>query len=171
MDGHGNHAGARPTRSCDLASTNCCRPRSLLCMGPGCPVCVTPVAMIDRAIVLATRPEVILCSYGDMLRVPGSRGDLFAAKAAGGDVRMVYSPLDASSWPKHTPIARWYSLRWALKPPRRFTRWPWRAPSGGPCQFQPLGFPGSWCPRPCPHPVRPGMPGAGVPSPPAMCAP
>ncbi|MBL9136580.1 MAG: hydrogenase formation protein HypD [Verrucomicrobiales bacterium] len=62
--------------------------------GPGCPVCVTPVSMIDRAIALAGRPEVILCSYGDMLRVPGSQGDLFSAKARGGDVRMVYSPLD-----------------------------------------------------------------------------
>ncbi|MCC7376815.1 MAG: hydrogenase formation protein HypD [Verrucomicrobiales bacterium] len=69
-------------------------PQITLVHGPGCPVCVTPMAMIDRAIALANRPEVILCSYGDMLRVPGSRGDLFSAKAAGGDVRMVYSPLD-----------------------------------------------------------------------------
>jgi len=63
--------------------------------GPGCPVCVTPLAMIDRALALAGRPEVTLCSFGDMLRVPGSEGDLFAAKAAGGDVRVMYSPLDA----------------------------------------------------------------------------
>ena len=63
--------------------------------GPGCPVCVTPIALIDKAIALAERPEVILTSFGDMLRVPGSRSDLLAAKAAGGDVRMVYSPLDA----------------------------------------------------------------------------
>ncbi len=63
--------------------------------GPGCPVCVTPVGLIDKAIALAARPEVILCSFGDMLRVPGSRSDLLAAKANGGDVRIVYSPLDA----------------------------------------------------------------------------
>ncbi len=63
--------------------------------GPGCPVCVTPLETIDRAIALASRPEVILVTYGDMLRVPGSRSDLFRVKASGGDVRVVYSPLDA----------------------------------------------------------------------------
>ena len=62
--------------------------------GPGCPVCVTPLELIDKAIAIASRPEVIFCSFGDMLRVPGSRRDLFAVKAAGGDVRIVYSPLD-----------------------------------------------------------------------------
>jgi hydrogenase expression/formation protein HypD len=63
--------------------------------GPGCPVCVTPVELIDRAVALAGRPDVTLCSFGDMLRVPGTRHDLLAARAAGGDVRVVYSPLDA----------------------------------------------------------------------------
>lgn len=63
--------------------------------GPGCPVCVTPLEQIDKALALAERPELILCSFGDMLRVPGSRGDLRSAKAAGGDVRVLYSPLDA----------------------------------------------------------------------------
>ena len=63
--------------------------------GPGCPVCVTPLETIDKALAIARRPETILCSFGDMLRVPGSREDLFAVKAAGGDVRVVYSPLDA----------------------------------------------------------------------------
>jgi len=63
--------------------------------GPGCPVCVTPVEQIDRAIAIARRPGVIFASFGDMLRVPGSRTDLLATKAAGADVRMVYSPLDA----------------------------------------------------------------------------
>lgn len=63
--------------------------------GPGCPVCVTPLEMIDKAIAIAQQPEVIFTSFGDMLRVPGSRLDLLAVKAAGGDVRMVYSPLDA----------------------------------------------------------------------------
>ncbi len=62
--------------------------------GPGCPVCVTPLELIDRALRIAARPDVIFCSFGDMLRVPGSRGDLFAVKAGGGDVRIVYSPLD-----------------------------------------------------------------------------
>jgi hydrogenase expression/formation protein HypD len=70
-------------------------PEVTLLHGPGCPVCVTPVELIDRAIAIAARPEVILCSFGDMLRVPGSGRDLFAAKAAGADVRVVYSPLDA----------------------------------------------------------------------------
>lgn len=63
--------------------------------GPGCPVCVTPVAFIDAALDLASRDEVILGSYGDMLRVPGSRGDLLGAKARGADVRLFYSPWDA----------------------------------------------------------------------------
>ena len=62
--------------------------------GPGCPVCVTPLEMIDRAHAIARRPGVIFCSFGDMLRVPGSHGDLFQVKAAGADVRIVYSPLD-----------------------------------------------------------------------------
>ncbi|HRI48979.1 MAG TPA: hydrogenase formation protein HypD [Pseudomonadota bacterium] len=63
--------------------------------GPGCPVCVTPMSTIDAAIRLAGRPEVILCSFGDMLRVPGTRADLQTVKAERGDVRIVYSPLDA----------------------------------------------------------------------------
>jgi len=63
--------------------------------GPGCPVCVTPLETIDKAIELASRPEVTLVSYGDMLRVPGSHSDLFHVKAAGGDVRIVYSPMYA----------------------------------------------------------------------------
>jgi len=63
--------------------------------GPGCPVCVTPASLLDRAIDLAQREDVILVSYGDMLRVPGTKKDLLTAKAHGADVRMVYSPLDA----------------------------------------------------------------------------
>src|SRR5512137_1651865 len=63
--------------------------------GPGCPVCVTPLELVDKAIALASLPGVIFTSYGDMLRVPGSTQDLFAVKATGGDVRIVYSPLDA----------------------------------------------------------------------------
>lgn len=63
--------------------------------GPGCPVCVTPLELINKAILLARRSEVVLCSFGDMLRVPGTVGDLLQAKAEGADVRIVYSPLDA----------------------------------------------------------------------------
>ena len=63
--------------------------------GPGCPVCVTPLEMIDKALEIAARPGVIFTSFGDMLRVPGSTTDLLSVKAKGGDVRMVYSPLDA----------------------------------------------------------------------------
>ena len=63
--------------------------------GPGCPVCVTPVELVDRAIELASMPDVVFCSFGDMLRVPGSDRDLLSVKATGGDVRIVYSPLDA----------------------------------------------------------------------------
>ncbi len=63
--------------------------------GPGCPVCVTPLEIIDRAHAIARRPGVIFCTFGDMLRVPGSDGDLASARAAGADVRIVYSPLDA----------------------------------------------------------------------------
>ena len=63
--------------------------------GPGCPVCVTPLEIIDQALEIAARPEVIFTSFGDMLRVPGSTTDLLAVKAKGGDVRIVYSPLDA----------------------------------------------------------------------------
>ncbi len=63
--------------------------------GPGCPVCVTPLELIDKAIAIAARPDVIFCSFGDMLRVPGSDEDLFRTRADGGDVRVVYSPLDA----------------------------------------------------------------------------
>jgi hydrogenase expression/formation protein HypD len=63
--------------------------------GPGCPVCVTPLETIDRAMAIAARPDVIFCSFGDMIRVPGSNSDLFRVKSAGGDIRIVYSPLDA----------------------------------------------------------------------------
>jgi len=63
--------------------------------GPGCPVCVTPIELIDQATEIAGLENVIFCSFGDMLRVPGSRSDLLEVKASGGDVRMVYSPIDA----------------------------------------------------------------------------
>ncbi len=71
--------------------------------GPGCPVCVTPAELIDEAVELAQRPGAILCSFGDMLRVPGTGIDLLTAKARGGDVRVVYSPLDAVALAQANP--------------------------------------------------------------------
>src|ERR1700729_848604 len=71
--------------------------------GPGCPVCVTPLEMIDKAHAIARRPDVIFCSFGDMLRVPGSDGDLFSIKSKGGDVRVVYSPLDSPNTARANP--------------------------------------------------------------------
>ncbi len=71
--------------------------------GPGCPVCVTPLEIIDKALEIAGRPDVIFCSFGDMLRVPGSEKDLFHVKSQGGDVRVVYSPLDALTIAKENP--------------------------------------------------------------------
>jgi hydrogenase expression/formation protein HypD len=71
--------------------------------GPGCPVCVTPLELIDKAIEIAFRPGVIFCSFGDMLRVPGSETDLLAVKANGGDLRIVYSPLDAVKIARENP--------------------------------------------------------------------
>ena len=71
--------------------------------GPGCPVCVTPVEYVDKAIEIARRPGTILCSFGDMLRVPGGEGDLVAARSRGADVRVVYSPLDALAIARANP--------------------------------------------------------------------
>jgi hydrogenase expression/formation protein HypD len=78
-------------------------PEITLVHGPGCPVCVTPIEMIDLAIELSKRPGITLCSFGDMLRVPGSSADLFDARAAGADVRVVYSPLDAIELARREP--------------------------------------------------------------------
>jgi hydrogenase expression/formation protein HypD len=81
-------------------------PEIELVHGPGCPVCVTALESIDRAHALARRPDVIFCSFGDMLRVPGSDGDLFQIKAQGGDVRVVYSPLDCLKVARANPAKR-----------------------------------------------------------------
>ena len=79
-------------------------PRNItLIHGPGCPVCVTPLELIDRALAIAAQPGVIFCSFGDMLRVPGSNRDLLSVKAGGGDVRIVYSPLDAVKLAEQNP--------------------------------------------------------------------
>ncbi|NJN26248.1 MAG: hydrogenase formation protein HypD [Cyclobacteriaceae bacterium] len=78
--------------------------------GPGCPVCVTPVAIIDKAIHLSRMSRVVLCSFGDMLRVPGTRESLLSAKAAGADVRLVYSPLDVVQLAKKSPGSKFVFL-------------------------------------------------------------
>jgi hydrogenase expression/formation protein HypD len=78
-------------------------PEIELVHGPGCPVCVTPLEMIDRAHAIARRPDVIFCSFGDMLRVPGSEGDLFQVRAAGANVRIVYSPMDCLKIARENP--------------------------------------------------------------------
>src|SRR6476620_3451075 len=78
-------------------------PQIELVHGPGCPVCVTPLDMIDRAHAIARRPDVIFCSFGDMLRVPGSDGDLFQVRAAGANVRIVYSPMECMKIARENP--------------------------------------------------------------------
>jgi hydrogenase expression/formation protein HypD len=78
-------------------------PQVALIHGPGCPVCVTPIEILDRAVAIAARPGVIFCSFGDMLRVPGSTKDLLSVKAEGGDVRIVYSPMDAVALARNNP--------------------------------------------------------------------
>jgi hydrogenase expression/formation protein HypD len=79
-------------------------PREItLVHGPGCPVCVTPIELIDKSVAIAARPDVIFCSFGDMLRVPGSTKSLFDAKAEGADVRIIYSPLDALKLARTNP--------------------------------------------------------------------
>jgi len=78
-------------------------PQIELVHGPGCPVCVTPIEIIDKAIAIASRPDVTFVSYGDMLRVPGSSVDLFHVKARGGDVRIAYSPMEALKIARATP--------------------------------------------------------------------
>jgi hydrogenase expression/formation protein HypD len=71
--------------------------------GPGCPVCVTPLELIDKALMIAARPDVIFCSFGDMLRVPGSDCDLFAVKARGGNIKILYSPMDCIKLAEQNP--------------------------------------------------------------------
>jgi len=92
--------------------------------GPGCPVCVTPLEMIDKALDIAARPNVIFTSFGDMLRVPGSTTDLLSVKATGGDVRIVYFTARRGK-NRGTKIRRrkLFSSASVLKPPRRPRRW------------------------------------------------
>ena len=86
--------------------------------GPGCPVCVTPLEIIDKALEIAAQPGVIFCSFGDMLRVPGSGRDLFRIKSEGGDVRVVYSPLDALRMAQQNPDKRGRVLRHRVRDDR-----------------------------------------------------
>jgi hydrogenase expression/formation protein HypD len=81
-------------------------PAVSLLHGPGCPVCVTPLETLDLAVAIAERSDAVLCSFGDMLRVPGSKDDLLSARARGGDVRVVYAPLDAARLAARTPGRR-----------------------------------------------------------------
>jgi len=81
-------------------------PQVELVHGPGCPVCVTPLEIIDKALAIASLPDVTLVSYGDMLRVPGSHADLFHVKANGGDVRVAYSPMEALKIARANPARR-----------------------------------------------------------------
>lgn len=86
--------------------------------GPGCPVCVLPVARLQQAIELSRLPDVILCSYGDMLRVPAGKGQsLLHARAEGADVRMLYSPLEALTLAQQNPDAQVVFLPSASRPP------------------------------------------------------
>jgi hydrogenase expression/formation protein HypD len=83
--------------------------------GPGCPVCVLPMGRIDDCIAIAERPGVVFTSFGDAMRVPGSKKSLLQAKADGADVRMVYSPMDALALARKIPIARSCSSRSASR--------------------------------------------------------
>ena len=115
----------------------------------GCPVCVTPLEMVDKAIGIASLPGVIFTSYGDMLRVPGSESDLFQAKAKGADVRVVYSPLDALKIARDNPIEKWFSSELVSRPRRRPTVWLFGKPSAKDFGTSPCWFRMSWCRPPC----------------------
>ena len=103
------HGGVRRAHPHDLqarAGGLPARERSTLVHGPGCPVCVIPMGRVDDAIAIAERDDVILTSFGDMMRVPGGRGSFFDSKARGADIRMVYSPLDALKIARQNPDKR-----------------------------------------------------------------
>ncbi len=117
--------------------------------GPGCPVCVTPIEILDKALAIAARPEVIFCSFGDMLRVPGSDKDLFTVKSEGGDVRVVYSPMDALALARKNPEREVVFLRrLASKRRLRQTPWPWPKRPGWDQEFPPCWFRTCSCRRP-----------------------
>ena len=90
--------------------------------GPGCPVCVIPMGRVDDAMHLAARPDVIMTSFGDMMRVPGSEGSFFDSNAEGTNIRMVYSPLDSLKIASRTRTSRWCSWPSGSRPPPRRPR-------------------------------------------------
>ena len=92
--------------------------------GPGCPVCVTPLATIERALAIAARPGVVFCSFGDMLRVPGRERDLSAVRAAGATSASSTRPSTPWTSPRPNPTARSSSSAWDSRPRRRPTPWP-----------------------------------------------
>ena len=142
-------------------------PKIELIHGPGCPVCVTPLEIIDKALAIAAQPDVIFCSFGDMLRVPGSDRDLFSVKSQGGDVRIVYSPLDALKLARENPDRQVVFLRHRLRDDRARQR-DGRRPGQTPGRPQLLGARLA-CAGPARHrrhhhlaqQPRPGVPGRG----------
>ena len=131
---HGSLRRPDALASSATASTNCCPTGIELIHGPGCPVCVTPLDMIDKALAIAARAERdVLLSFGDMLRVPGSDRDLFQRQERGWRRAIVYSPLDAVQMARENPgRSRWSSSASGSRPRRRPTRWPctWRRRQG-----------------------------------------
>ena len=132
--------------------------------GPGCPVCVTPLEMIDRALEIAARDDVIFCSFGDMLRVPGSRHDLFGVRARGGDVRIVYSPLDATRIAAENPDKAGGVLRRRVRDHRAGQRHVGAArPAAGSDQLLGVDLPRAGSPGHDRDPEFADQPGAGLP--------
>ena len=131
--------------------------------GPGCPVCVTSLEMIDRAHAIASRPGVIFCSFGDMLRVPGSNGDLLQLKSHGSDVRIVYSPLDAVNLAAANPDRQvvFFAIGFeTTAPPNAMAVW--LAKRRGLTQFQPAGVACSRAAGHDRHPASAGQSRAGI---------
>ena len=132
--------------------------------GPGCPVCVTPLEVIDKALEIASRPEVIFCSFGDMLRVPGTGRDLFQVRSEGGDVRVVYSPLDALRIAQQNPDREvvFFGIGFeTTAPPNAMTVY--QARRLGIRELQPAGVPCPGAPGDRGDHAVPELPGAGLP--------
>ena len=132
--------------------------------GPGYPVCETPLELIDKAIDIASRPGVIFCSFGDRLRVPGSRCDLLTVKANGGDVRIVYSPMDAVKLAREQPGKQVVFLPSVSRPPPRPR--PWRPIGRGTrdCATFPCLSRTFWSRRPWKRSLRPPHGGHSLPA-------
>ena len=146
-------------------------PQVTLVHGPGCPVCVTPLEIIEKAIEIAARPGVIFCSFGDMLRVPGRDTDLLSVKARGGDVRIVYSPLDAVEIARaQSRRARWCSSPSASRPRRRPTPWRCTRRRGPASRTSRCWCRTCWCRRPWRPSSRRRTAACRASWPPATCA-